>query len=165
MIVSIRSSVVQLGFRMLMSALWILYSLQMAVAMSTSIWGRLSSARTQRATCQRRYNRQLPKPGQPTVALGGILERDTTLSLAAERDVRGLLVQADAEALQLALDDVFVSHGLAGVENDHDGVARERSTNNLATTTLSILSALNDTGQVQHLDLSALQDTNNGGSG
>ena len=61
----------------------------------------------------------------------------------------------DAEAVQLVLDLVLVAHGLGRVEHDEDEVARTRRADDLPTATLAVAGALNDTGQIQDLDLRA----------
>jgi hypothetical protein len=54
------------------------------------------------------------------------------------------------------LDNAFVCHGFAGVEHDHNEVARARHTNHLTTTTFAVLSTFNDTGQIEQLNVAAL---------
>ena len=77
------------------------------------------------------------------------------LGLAHEVDVGARLVEADAEALELALDDALVRHGLARVEHDENHVAGARRADDLAAAALAVLGALDDAGQVEQLDARA----------
>ena len=54
------------------------------------------------------------------------------------------------------LDDALVRHGFGRVEHDEDEVAGAADGNDLATATLAVLGALNDTGQIQQLNAAAL---------
>jgi hypothetical protein len=62
---------------------------------------------------------------------GGGGERDAALLLAPERDRGRLLVEPDAEALQLVLDQALVRDGLEAVQHDQDQVARSRRADDL----------------------------------
>ena len=53
----------------------------------------------------------------------GVGDSDTTLVLSTDEDLRGTLVQADTEALELGLYDFLVTEGLEDIENDEDEVA------------------------------------------
>jgi len=64
-------------------------------------------------------------------------------------------LESDAEALELALDDALVRHGLARVEHDEDHVAGARRADDLAAAALAVLGALDDAGQVEQLDARA----------
>lgn len=50
-------------------------------------------------------------------------EVDASFVLLLEADVGGFLVEADAEALQLVLDQLLVSERLQNVQDDQDQVA------------------------------------------
>jgi len=94
----------------------------------------------------------------------GARHSDTTLLLLLESDVRGLLVQTDAETFELLLDEPLVGDGLQGVENDENEIACTGNSNNRTTTTLTILSTFNDTGKIDQLNPSTLvvDDTGHG---
>ena len=91
--------------------------------------------------------------------------RDAAFVCLADGDVGLLLVQSDAEALQLTGDDVLVREGLGGVDHDEDEVARASSTNDLSSTALAVLGSLNNSRQVHNLDLgSAVHESAGDGS-
>lgn len=81
---------------------------------------------------------------------------DAALLLLHEGDVGRLPVQADPETLQLPLYDFLVSEGSRGVEHDEDEPARSSDSDDLPASSLALLSALNDSRQVEHLDFCAL---------
>ncbi len=58
-------------------------------------------------------------------------EGDAALLLAAEGDPWGLLVQANAKALQLVLYKLLVRDGFQAVQDDEDEVARPRCADDL----------------------------------
>ena len=58
-------------------------------------------------------------------------EVDAALLLLAEGDARRLLVQADAEAFQLMLDQPLMAHGLQAIQDDENEVASAGSANDL----------------------------------
>mmetsp|Transcript_9571 Transcript_9571/g.23022 ORF Transcript_9571/g.23022 Transcript_9571/m.23022 type:complete len:257 (-) Transcript_9571:385-1155(-) len=80
---------------------------------------------------------------------------DAPLVLLLEGQRRGLLVQPDAEPLELVLDEPLVGDGLEAVEHDDDEVARPRRGDDLPPAALPVLGALDDPRQVQQLDLRA----------
>mmetsp|Transcript_12153 Transcript_12153/g.30665 ORF Transcript_12153/g.30665 Transcript_12153/m.30665 type:complete len:417 (+) Transcript_12153:144-1394(+) len=82
-------------------------------------------------------------------------ERQAALVLFLERQPRQLLVQPDAKALELVLDELLVRHGLQAVQHDDDQVARARGGDDLPAAALAVLGALDDSRQVQQLDLGA----------
>eukprot|EP00053_Salpingoeca_punica_P020781 m.212348 g.212348 ORF g.212348 m.212348 type:complete len:417 (+) comp20083_c0_seq1:2736-3986(+) len=86
----------------------------------------------------------------------GAGEVDAAFLLFLQRDIGRLLVQPDAKAFQLILDDGFVPQRLQHVQHNEDEVASPRDCNDLATTTFAVLGTLNDTRQVEELDLGAL---------
>lgn len=83
---------------------------------------------------------------------------DTTLVLLLENDIWWLLVYPNSKTLQLILDNLLVRQRLVHVEYDEDEMTSLCNCNNLPTTTLAILGSLNDTGQVQNLDLRTVID-------
>ena len=112
----------------------------------------------------------------------GGTESNAALFLLAEGDVGRLLVQTDAEALQLVLNDLLVGQWTAsahiashqviesmlrareqrscspcGVQHDADHVASTGCADDLLTTTFAILGTLNDTRQIQDLNLGACE--------
>lgn len=76
---------------------------------------------------------------------------EAALVLLLEGDVGGLLVDADAEALELRLDDALVGQRLVDVEDDEDEVARLGDGDDLATTAAAVLGALDNTGEIDDL--------------
>lgn len=70
-----------------------------------------------------------------------------------EHDIGRGLVESDSESVELSLDDVLVREGLERVEHDEDDVAGGGGGDDLAPTTLPVLGALDDTGEIQNLDL------------
>lgn len=77
----------------------------------------------------------------------------TALVLPLEVDVRRLLVQSDAEALQLVLEQLFVQQRLQYVQHHEDQVAGASHRDHLSTTTLSVLCSLDDSREIEQLDL------------
>ena len=73
--------------------------------------------------------------------------------LLFEVDVRGLLVYPDTETLEFRFDDPLVSEGLVDVQNYKDQMAGFCHCNDLTTSTFAVFGALNDTRQIQHLNL------------
>ena len=87
------------------------------------------------------------------VGLGdGAGDVEAALLLLLECDVGGRLVDADAEALELRLDDALVGEGLVDVEDDEDEVARLGDGDDLATTAAAVLGAFDDTGEIDDLE-------------
>lgn len=83
----------------------------------------------------------------------GVGDIETAALLPFERDVWWCLVQADAEALQFVLDDFLVRQWFQDVEDDENQLCRPRGGNDLFSSTLAVLGALNDTRQIQYLNL------------
>lgn len=77
---------------------------------------------------------------------------NTTLVLLLEVDVGRGLVDTDTEALQFVFDNTLVDQRLVDIENDKDQVTGLGHSNNLATTTLTILRTLNNTGKIENLN-------------
>ena len=87
----------------------------------------------------------------PAQALGlrhHLLVVDAALVLPPEHDLRRPLVEPDAEARQLALDQPLVGHGLHAVQDDEDHVAGARGGDDLPPAALAVLGALDDPRQV-----------------
>lgn len=72
----------------------------------------------------------------------------TTLVLPLEDDVGSRLVEPNTETLKFSLDDALVGQRLLAIEHDKNQGACSGHTNNLATTTLTVLGSLNNTGQI-----------------
>jgi hypothetical protein len=91
--------------------------------------------------------------------------RNAALVLPLEVDIGRLLVQPDAKALEFVLDDLLVAHGPGGVQHNDDQVAGSRHGDDLLAATLPVLGALDDTRQVQQLDLRPLVVEHAGNAG
>ena len=68
-------------------------------------------------------------------------------------DVGFAPVEANTEAFELAFDNPFVCHGLLAIEHDKNTGAGTRHTDDLLTTTFTILGSFNNTGQIKQLHL------------
>lgn len=86
----------------------------------------------------------------------GAGDGNTTLVLLFEHDVGRLLVDSDSKSLQFGFDNLLVDQGLVDVEHDENEVASFGHGNDLSTTTLTVLSSLNNTRKVKNLDLSSV---------
>lgn len=86
----------------------------------------------------------------------GVGDVDATLVLLLEDNVGRLLVDADTETLEFRLDDALVGKGLVDIEDNADEMAGFCNGNDLSTSTLAVLGSLNDTGQVEDLEFSAI---------
>lgn len=78
-------------------------------------------------------------------------DSDTTFVLSFEIDLGRHLVEPNTEAFELMLYDFLMLHGSSGVEDDNDQVAGSSDGDNLFTSTLAVLGAFDDTGQVEQL--------------
>ena len=76
----------------------------------------------------------------------GVCDADATFVFLLEDNVWRILVDADPEAFEFVLDDSFVSEGFVDVKDNEDKMARLSNSNDLTTSTFSILGSLNDTG-------------------
>lgn len=74
------------------------------------------------------------------------------LVLLLEGDVGGLLVDPDAKALELSLDDALVGQGLVDVQDDEDEVAGFGDGDNLATSATTVFGAFDNTGEIDDLE-------------
>lgn len=81
---------------------------------------------------------------------------ETTLLLPLEDDVWWGLVKPDTETFQFSLDDPLVSHWLHDIENDENKVASSCDTDDLFTSTFTILSSFNNTREIEKLDCGSL---------
>ena len=63
----------------------------------------------------------------------------------------------DAKSFQLLLNQPLVAQWLQYIQNNKDKVGCSGDGDDLSTTTLTILSSLNDTWQIQQLDFSSLE--------
>ena len=68
-------------------------------------------------------------------------------------NIRLLLVETNSEALELAFDNPFVCHGLLAIEHDKNTGACTSDTDDLLTTTFTILGSFNNTWQIKQLHL------------
>lgn len=73
-----------------------------------------------------------------------------------EDNIRRILVDSNAKTFKLILDDSFVSEWLVDIEDDEDQMARLGYSDNLATSTFAILGPLDNSGQIEHLNRSAI---------
>jgi len=85
----------------------------------------------------------------------GSRDTDATTILPLQSNLRQRLIQSDAESFKFPLDDAFVSHGLLTVHHDQNERASSGNTNDLLSTTFTILGTLDDTWQVKQLDFRA----------
>lgn len=99
--------------------------------------------------------------------IDGLGDADTALFFLLEGDVGGLLVEPDSEPFKLLLNELLVGDGLERVEHDEDEVAGTGHSDNLLTTTLTVLGTLDDTGEIEELDTGALvvDDAGHAGEG
>lgn len=70
---------------------------------------------------------------------------DASLLLLLEADVRRLLVESDAEPLQLFLDDPLVLQWLEDIQDNEDEATGSGHSYHLSPPPLAILGPLNDT--------------------
>ena len=82
--------------------------------------------------------------------------RESSLVLFLEDDVWRLLVDSNPESFKLGFDDSLVCEGLVDIQDDEYQMAGLGNRNDLATTAFAVLCALNDTWQIQHLDVGAI---------
>lgn len=78
---------------------------------------------------------------------------DTALVFLLEDNVWRLLIDPDAEALELALDDLFICQRLVDIQHDEDEITRLGDCDNLSPSALAILGSLDDSRKIQNLDL------------
>ena len=69
----------------------------------------------------------------------------------------GLKHAPDAKTFQLLLNQPLVAQWLQYIQNNKDEVGCSGDGDDLSTTTLTILSSLNDTWQIKQLDFSSLE--------
>jgi hypothetical protein len=81
------------------------------------------------------------------------LNVDAALLLLLEHNVGWALVDADAEAFQFVLDNALVGKGLVDVQDDENQMARLRNSDDLSSTTLSVLGTLDNSGKIENLNL------------
>jgi len=90
--------------------------------------------------------------GQGRVVLGASHDSDAPFGFAFDCQTRWLFVEPDSEPLQLILYLVFVSEGFQGVQDQQDEVAGPGHPDDLLAAALAVLGALDDAGEVEHLD-------------
>ena len=76
----------------------------------------------------------------------GVCDADATFVFLLEDNVWRILVDSDTEALELVLDDSFVSEGFVDVEDNEDKMARLGNSDDLTTSAFAVLGSLDDTG-------------------
>ena len=76
----------------------------------------------------------------------GVCDADATFVFLLEDNVWRILVDTDPEAFEFVLDDSFVSEGFVDVKDNEDKMAGLSNSNDLTTSTFSILGSLNNTG-------------------
>ena len=86
----------------------------------------------------------------------GVCDADASLVLLLEHDVWGLFVDSNAKTFELGFDDSLIGKGLVHIQNDEDQMACFSDSNDLTTATFPILRTLDDTGEIEHLDLGAV---------
>lgn len=77
---------------------------------------------------------------------------DSTFIFLFEHNIGWLLVNSNSKPFQLGLDHFLVSERLVYVQNNEYQMAGLRDGDDLATTTFTILGALDNPWQIKHLD-------------
>ena len=80
---------------------------------------------------------------------------DSTAIFSLQSNSRLFCVESDAETCELSLNDPLVSHGLLAIKHDQNEGAGTGDTDDLLTTTFTILGSFNDTWQIEKLDFRA----------
>mmetsp|Transcript_870 Transcript_870/g.1876 ORF Transcript_870/g.1876 Transcript_870/m.1876 type:complete len:208 (+) Transcript_870:406-1029(+) len=93
------------------------------------------------------------------------VQLDAALFVTLEVDVWFLLVQPDAEAVQLLLNKLLVRHRLGRVQHNQDQRARPRRADDSLPSPLAVLGPLDNPGKVQKLDLGTLIPDDPGNAG
>lgn len=96
--------------------------------------------------------------------LGGVSDdTDTSLFDLLDSNFRRLLVESDSEPFELVLNNLFVLHRLGCIEDDQNEVASSGDGDDLLTSTDIILSSLDNSREIQELELGSLvtEDTRN----
>lgn len=96
------------------------------------------------------YNRKLNRKYYHNIQI------DSTFLLFPKADIWRFFVEPDSEAFQFVLEQFLVLKRLEDVENDEDQTAGASDSNNLTATSFTVFGALDDTWQIQQLDLGAL---------
>lgn len=81
-----------------------------------------------------------------------------SLVLLLEDNVWRGFIKTDPKSFQLLFKDLLVSQGLEDVQNDKDQVCCPSHSNNLPSSSLSVLSTFNNPRQVKKLDLGTLHN-------
>lgn len=81
---------------------------------------------------------------------------NTALVLLLEGDIGRRLIDPDPKALHFSLDNPLINQGLIDIEDNEDQIARLGHRNDLSSTTLTILGTLDNTGQIEDLDLGSV---------
>lgn len=83
-------------------------------------------------------------------------DRDAALVLFLEDDVWWLLVDSDPKPFQFGLDNLLVCQRLVDIQNNENEVAGFGDSDDLSSTSFTILGSLNDTRQIKNLNLSSI---------
>lgn len=86
----------------------------------------------------------------------GVCDADAAFVFLFEDNVWRILVYANTEAFEFILDDSFVRKRFVDVEDNEDEMAGLGNSNDLTTSTFTILGSLNNTGEIEHLDSCAV---------
>ena len=81
---------------------------------------------------------------------------NTAFIFLLEDNVGRILVDPNAKALKLILDDLFVCERFVDIKDNKDEMACFSHRNNLTTSTFAVLSSLDDTRQIEHLNCGAI---------
>lgn len=80
-------------------------------------------------------------------------DADAALVLLLEVNIWWFFVNTNTKAFKFVLDDPFVCKRFVHIQDDENQVASLSNSDDLSTATFAILGTLNDTGQVENLDL------------
>lgn len=83
-------------------------------------------------------------------------DADTTLFLLLEMNVWRRFVDSDSESFKFGFDNALVGKRLVDVENDENQMASLCDGDDLTTTTFAVLCSLDDTRQIEDLNLCAI---------
>ena len=85
-----------------------------------------------------------------------VCDADATFVFLLEDNVWRILVDSDSETLELVLDDSLVGERLVDVKDNEDKMACLGHSNDLTSPTFAVLGSLDNTGEIEHLDGSAV---------
>lgn len=92
---------------------------------------------------------------------------NTTLVFLLEFDIWWAFVKPDSKAFKFVFNNFFMLHWPCWIEHDNDEIAGSGHSDDLFTTTFTVLGAFDDTGQIEQLNLRALilKDTGDASQG